>query len=373
MEGPRRSVPSLDELAMLLRDGRRPPAARRPAAAGDGYLAAASEAEEPSRIDLADDNAAPFPGRAVAIEGRAGELEGLYYRPQGAAAGCLLLLPGSGGGLGPGLDNSPCKLPLVRASVGRGALYPRLGCEASSGGRWSWSYAPEDDGGGGGAGFGKLRLAVLQVAWRTTPRWNLYRHDVLQSAVDDVVAAVRWLGATHPGLPVVAVGHSFGGPALWAAIQKREVRKAVVGVASLASSCRGGGRYSALKMTTAGGVAALGSGKRPMPALFMHGTADDLVDYRIAEHLVAQATGPCKFVTVGGAAHTFNGHRDAAYRRLQEWIVRVFVPSSNRAALHGPEYLGPSVPPVVPKKCRAARKHCHDPAHPLVAMLGYTE
>ena len=36
-------------------------------------------------------------------------------------------------------------------------------------------------------------LACIQIDYRAVPKWNLYRADVMGSAVEDVLAAVGWL------------------------------------------------------------------------------------------------------------------------------------------------------------------------------------
>ena len=90
----------------------------------------------------------PFLGEPVEIPAAHATVRGYEFRPRGdvAVAGLVLALPGSGGGLGPGLSDAPQPFAAAPCRVGHGALYIRLGHElAASGARFTWDYKKSTD------------------------------------------------------------------------------------------------------------------------------------------------------------------------------------------------------------------------------------
>eukprot|EP00929_Paragymnodinium_shiwhaense_P075897 TRINITY_DN38883_c0_g1_i1.p1 TRINITY_DN38883_c0_g1~~TRINITY_DN38883_c0_g1_i1.p1 ORF type:complete len:657 (+),score=127.36 TRINITY_DN38883_c0_g1_i1:66-2036(+) len=87
-----------------------------------------------------------FRGRPVAVpaaHAEGGSLPGIEYAPldEGAeVVGLMLLMPGSLGGLGPGLVRGPHPLDRVLARAARGGLYTRLAQELCSGEEATWEY-----------------------------------------------------------------------------------------------------------------------------------------------------------------------------------------------------------------------------------------
>ena len=71
-----------------------------------------------------------------------GPVKGLYYAPPRGAVvqGLIVCAPGSGGGLGPGLDSHPSKLHWYNTKAGEGGIFARLGLELSRGNTVDWKY-----------------------------------------------------------------------------------------------------------------------------------------------------------------------------------------------------------------------------------------
>jgi len=53
-------------------------------------------------------------------------------------------------------------------------------------------------------------LATLRFNYRGTGK-SAGEHDMRSGEVDDAQAALAWLQAQHPGLPIYLLGFSFGG------------------------------------------------------------------------------------------------------------------------------------------------------------------
>ena len=199
---------------------------------------------------------------------------------------------------GPGLDLHPSKIAWYKQKAGQGGMYARLGVELAGLVEVDWSFrvregggpsAAAGEGGGGGAaaeggaeGGGQPadRFACVQLDYQMTPKWNLYRCDVMGSAVNNILAVAKWLVETHqkPGQPVLKValvGFSFGGPAVFAAVP-RIPKGQLAAVACLAGSSRGGVTYARSRLDTDRGVKA--AAKRNTPVLIVHGSYDINVD-----------------------------------------------------------------------------------------------
>ena len=129
-----------------------------------------------------------------------------------------------------------------------------------------------------------------------------------RAEMDDVAAALDWLKAEY-GLPIIAVGFSFGG------------------AMALAASCvRGAGGVRA--------AAALGlpietshrSYEHPylaqcsLPKLFLSGDRDQFAPREKLAELVANAPEPKRLVFIPGADHFFTGGIPSMQRELNGWL-----------------------------------------------------
>lgn len=223
--------------------------------------------------------------------------------------GLVLMAPGSGGGLGPGLEKAPQPFSHAFDRSTYGGMYMRLGHELATGEEFSWEYkkvrkatsAVDDTNNwnprhyqrsNSGVGFGcnystndrtqntsapaptgrpdslhrlgqitkkptpQRGVVSLMIDWSKIPRGKLRRLDMLQSAVSDVNAAAQWLTAKYPAKPLVLLGFSFGGPSMWAATRQLPTDTPIAGAASIAGSARGGSVFTKLKLDTEGCVKA---------------------------------------------------------------------------------------------------------------------
>eukprot|EP00929_Paragymnodinium_shiwhaense_P093313 TRINITY_DN5345_c0_g2_i1.p1 TRINITY_DN5345_c0_g2~~TRINITY_DN5345_c0_g2_i1.p1 ORF type:complete len:682 (-),score=99.80 TRINITY_DN5345_c0_g2_i1:460-2505(-) len=241
-----------------------------------------------------------------------GYLDAIEYRPPESFApggdtdvvGLVIMLPGSCGGLGPGLNKHPQPFDNVTSRGAHGGIYMRLAHELAAGGReFTWEYkpkkAPEDfsvdarpavrrpasagsspqraascdpasspeQGGAADSQFFSAALfspsstrhvVSLQMDWSTTPRRILRRLSVLECAVLDVEAAAQWLCSRFPGRPLAIIGFSFGGPAMWASANRLPPHYNFAGAASIAGSARGGTKFAEASLNTIRCVHELG-------------------------------------------------------------------------------------------------------------------
>ena len=77
--------------------------------------------------------ASSFRGVFVDLPREGGATRGLHFEPARAATTVVLMLPGSGGGLGPGLDRAPRPFADAPKRHGRNGIYLRLAHELSTG------------------------------------------------------------------------------------------------------------------------------------------------------------------------------------------------------------------------------------------------
>jgi hypothetical protein len=80
-------------------------------------------------------NPASLHGQRITIDAAHGAVSAVEYAPAEGAqlVGCLLLTPGSGGGLGPGVAVHPQPFDDIRKTAAVGAIFTRLGMELSTG------------------------------------------------------------------------------------------------------------------------------------------------------------------------------------------------------------------------------------------------
>lgn len=180
---------------------------------------------------------------------------------------------------------------------------------------------------------------------------------MLGSAVRAICATVKWLEAAHrpkPGnradrLPVVLVGFSFGGPAVWACVPRLQKVTRLAGVAAFAGSGRAGEEHETAKLDTERGVRVLAKSK--VPCLFVHGSHDSNVDPEVAEYYyqAAAAAPHRRLARVLGADHLMADHRDLAYTELRQWVLAALSrgPAATDAApSQRPEATGEALPGV---------------------------
>ena len=156
---------------------------------------------------------------------------------------------------------------------GRGELYPRL-CEDVA-----------------AAGVAAVRIQ--------------YRHpNALAECVLDVLAALYFLEGLGVGAAAVA-GHSFGGAvALQAAVHAENVR-AVVALS-----------------TQAYGADAAAELPPGCAALFVHGTADEVLPVACSRHAFALAREPKRLRLYAGARHGLDEAADEIRSEVRDWILK---------------------------------------------------
>ena len=203
----------------------------------------------------------------------------------------------------------------------------RLGMEAAHGTEVDWSYRPTW---WAAAPHGRClegeqieqnqspAVATLQFNYSTCPKGQLRHVTVLESAVQDMLAAVRWMKAKYPSASrLILAGFSFGGPVCWAAA-KQLPRGAVHGIVSLAGSARGGPDFESQQLDTQGGVEW-----HTGASLFLHGTHDTNVALQVGEFLYRHASEPRVLVVVKGSTHHFDTARSAVYPVLRDWVFAI--------------------------------------------------
>ena len=109
---------------------------------------------------------------------------------------------------------------------------------------------------------------------------------MLQAAVQDAETGAVWLLERYPNARLIICGFSFGGPSMWAALDRLAAKYGprLAGAASIAGSCRGGDTYEELRLATAACVERF-AGR----VLFLHGAADKNVALQVGEFLHARA------------------------------------------------------------------------------------
>lgn len=174
---------TLDAILQKRRAKRTKPASAAATPRGLGYAALWAQARgisataQPGSFGAVDSTAGaavqlppPQLGAPVAFPAGGGDMvRARYFAPKRGepAIGAVVMAPGSGGGLGPGLAQSPSKMDWLGSSAGEGALYHRLGLELGFGGEFDWAYRRVRSGTGTG-------IACIMIDWPVTPKWNLY-------------------------------------------------------------------------------------------------------------------------------------------------------------------------------------------------------
>jgi alpha-beta hydrolase superfamily lysophospholipase len=140
-------------------------------------------------------------------------------------------------------------------------------------------------------------IASVELAYR--------RPGDLVECMLDVLVGVAWL-AGQERTRIVLVGHSFGGAVVLNAA--KVAASHVIGVAALSSQTAG-----------INGLAELA----PMPLLFAHGDADDVLPDRCSRDLYELAQEPKRLIIYPGCRHGLDECREALDRDLRQWIETV--------------------------------------------------
>ena len=118
----------------------------------------------------------------------------------------------------------------------------------------------------------------------------------------DALAAIDWLMARHPGMPLWLAGFSFGAYVSLRAQSERPVRKLVTVAPAVE-------RFNAAAVATP-----------TMPWLLVQGDADDVVSPQAVLDWAATLTPPPRVALLKGAGHFFHGRlndlREAVIREL---------------------------------------------------------
>jgi len=128
-------------------------------------------------------------------------------------------------------------------------------------------------------------------------------HDRGRGEQDDVRAALDFLAAEFPGLPVVLAGFSFGA---WVGLRVGAEDARVARLVGLGIPVNDSD-FSFLRECT-------------KPKLFVVGTEDKFAARGRVESLVASLAEPKRLVFVEGADHFFTGKLDHVDRAITEWM-----------------------------------------------------
>eukprot|EP00439_Symbiodinium_sp_Y106_P053608 s3251_g7.t1 len=268
-------------------------------------------------------------GTDVQIPLFSGVVPGILYTPIRWPDFILIMAPGSNGGMGPGIDAADRGLPLTKRTsrAARNSIYARLGASFAN------SLDLSFDGDVLAQGPQLPICAGLQISWRhcvggtAWPKRKLKHLSSLRIAAEDIVAAVSFMRERYGELPVILVGFSFGGPAVWAAAQRCEVH----GMIALASSARGGERFEHAGLDTEAGIRA--AVHRNLPVLWLHGLADRNVDPAVTAHFsslaekhqeTAATSSELTVCMIRACGHMFDSSRILAYQVLRAWLLSIF-------------------------------------------------
>jgi alpha/beta superfamily hydrolase len=146
------------------------------------------------------------------------------------------------------------------------------------------------------------QLATSEVL---TLRLDYRRPNHVSDCLEDVRAALAFLGAAHGRLHAVIVGWSFGGAVALRAAQAWP--GIIVGAATVAS-----------QTASIGDVAAVA----PAPLLLLHGTADTCLSDRCSRSIYAAARHPKELVLYDGDDHGLTRHSTHVAHRLASFVGR---------------------------------------------------
>jgi alpha/beta superfamily hydrolase len=129
-------------------------------------------------------------------------------------------------------------------------------------------------------------------------------HDKGRGEQGDVQAALDYLTAQFPGIPLLLAGFSFGSfVGLRVGCRDARVRE-LIGIGIPVNSTD----FSFLADC-------------PKPKLFVHGSGDKFGERRKVEETVAGLTGEIRLVVVEDADHFFAGHLDEFNAAIKAWLT----------------------------------------------------
>jgi uncharacterized protein len=120
---------------------------------------------------------------------------------------------------------------------------------------------------------------------------------------DDYRAAVDWAAARFPGLPVWAVGMSFGA---WVATSVGSADPRVALLLALAPAVD---HYDYAGLRWAG-----------KPAFIIHGEQDELAPVRHVRRLYGEMQEPRELIVIEGAGHAFDGHASSVGEAIEDLL-----------------------------------------------------
>ena len=132
------------------------------------------------------------------------------------------------------------------------------------------------------------------------------RHDGGRGELEDTLAALDAAAERHPGIPLVALGYSFGAAiGLRAGAADERVRRLI----ALGTPLNGEWDLDFL-------------GRTAKPRLFVHGEHDEFGSGARLRNFAARLDGEVEVRIVDGADHLFTGVEDAAVDAVVEYIGR---------------------------------------------------
>ena len=162
---------------------------------------------------------------------------------------------------------------------------------------------------GGPAGGVYTRLAgLLQPRGIASLELDYRRPGELRACVQDVLAALSWLGSLGKSR-IVLVGHSFGG----AVVIRAGLSPAVIAVAALSPQVEGTADADLLS---------------PKPLLLIHGTDDEILPDICSRDIHDRAGCPKELILYPGCRHGLDECREALDRDLLRWLGQVLPPAA---------------------------------------------
>ncbi len=241
----------------------------------------------------------------------------------GGAGLAALVLPGSAGcarrreraegtmelpaATGPGTPRRTAEISTPRGAV-RGVLHPAEDARAAAvmvGGAGGGVHGP--------AGVYEELAARLQADGATALRLEYREPNHLEECAYDTLAALDALGG-HGLERAVLVGWSFGGAVV---ISAGAASERAVGVATVASQTYGAG--------------AVGELAPEKSLLLVHGTADEVLPYRLSQQLYARAGEPKELVLYPNDDHGITRHRSQMLEKLYAWSRNLLLGAPNAA------------------------------------------
>ena len=147
-----------------------------------------------------------------------------------------------------------------------------------------------------------LGIAVLRFNFRGAGS-SEGLHDRGVGEVEDVRAALDFLGAEFPGKPLLVAGFSFGcWVGLRAGCEDARVEK-LIGIGAPVNNSE----FSYLRTCA-------------KPKLFVHGSNDEHGDVEKVRKMVASLPGENEMVVVEGVDHFFTGKIEELGKAVREWL-----------------------------------------------------